>query len=77
MKSGWVHGLSEDEKVKLAKDLKYAEGALARLDKILALKEEDSRKPFNPDKIDGGWPYLAADANGYARAINEIRNLIK
>ena len=78
MKAVWTKGLKtkeEKEKRKLqltqAKDL--FDILLVELDK----KEIDARAAREPDYIDAGWPYAAADANGYIRAVQELKKLIQ
>lgn len=72
----WTKNLSAEEKEKLQAKLKQAQDVLNRLDEILADKEKDAMKAAKPDMIDAGWPYVAADNNGYLRAIQEVRNII-
>jgi len=72
----WTKGLSAEEKEKLQEEVKRAQGVLGRLDAILEHKLNDVHKASKPDYLDAGWPYKAADRNGYERAIQEIRSII-
>lgn len=72
----WTKNLSAKEKTELEQELKQAQGVLNRLDEILVHKLNGVRKAEPIDYLDAGWPYKAADRNGYERAIQEIRTII-
>ena len=78
MKAVWTKGLKtkeekEKRKLQLAQAKDLFDILLVELDK----KEIDARAARKPDYIDAGWPFVAADSNGYIRAVQEIKNLIK
>lgn len=70
----WIRGSRDPEKVKA--QLKSAEDVLEILDEIIQKKKLEASGGCKPDFIDAGWPYRAADLNGYLRALNELQNLI-
>lgn len=75
MLSVWTK--NEKDREALERDLKRAEAAFERLDHILSEKEKDALKAFPKDYVSSGWAYQAADCNGYRRAIQEVRKIIK
>lgn len=74
MKSVWTRDLEDQEKKKLQAAFNDADYLLKRLDKILGDKETQANKAFVPD---AAWPYVSADNNGYRRAIQEVRKIIR
>lgn len=77
MKAVWTKGLSEEEKEKRQEELKRAQPILDVLYKVLERKELDTLRATRPDYIDAGWPYRAADINGYLRAVQEIKTILE
>jgi len=77
MKVVWTKGLkTEEEKEKRAQALLNAKEVLDILYGILEDKELNALRAAKPDFIDSGWPYRAADINGYLRAVQEIKKII-
>jgi hypothetical protein len=70
----WTKGHKDPNSVKAK--LKSAQDVFEILDRIIEDKKAKASKGNPPDFIDAGWPYKAADQNGYIRAMNEIQNLI-
>lgn len=76
MKSVWTKGLDAKGKAKREKEMRAAKPILEALKSILDHKEREALKAKKPDFLDAGWPHKAADANGYARAVQEIKTII-
>lgn len=70
----WLKDAPDRDAVKA--ELRAARPALEKLDIILQQKKLDGMSGCKPDFIDAGWPYRAADLNGYLRALEEIQTLI-
>lgn len=77
MKSVWTKGLTAEEKKRRETEFKQAEEILKVLTEILNKKELDALRAAKPDHMDAGWPFKAADANGYMRAVQEIKSIIE
>lgn len=77
MKAIWTKGLSGTDKKQVEDEFARAEAAMSRLLDILGEKELKAMRATSPDWIDAGWPYKAADLNGYLRALQEVKTLIK
>ncbi len=78
MKAVWTKGLkTKEEKQKRQNELNAAKPILDTLTEVLEEKELKALKATKPDFIDQGWPYRAADINGYLRAVQEIKNILK
>ena len=71
-----VEPTTQKEKANRKQELKSAEPILELLMEMLNHKEVEALKATKPDMIDSGWPYKAADANGYIRAVQEIKTII-
>lgn len=69
----WIKG-RDAESVKAK--LKSSKDVLEILDQIITDKKLLASVGKKPDFVDAGWPYKAADQNGYLRALDEIQNLI-
>ena len=69
----WIKGRDPD---KVKAQLKSASDVLEILDQIILDKKLTASSGLKPDFIDAGWPYKAADLNGYLRALEEIQKLI-
>ena len=70
----WLKDQPDKEAVKA--ELLVARPVLERLDKIIQEKRIKASHGNQPDFLDAGWPYKAADMNGYFRALDEIQKLI-
>jgi hypothetical protein len=78
MKSVWTKGLkTKEEKEKRQLQLTQARDILDTLTKVLEDKELEALRATKPDLMDSGWPYRCADTNGYLRAVQEIKNILK
>ncbi len=77
MKAVWTKGLKTGEKSKREEQFKQAREILDTLIEVLEDKERKARKAVRPDYISGGWPYQAADNNGYIRAVQEIKTILE
>jgi hypothetical protein len=70
----WIKGQKDPDRVK--GQLKRSKAILEILDQIIEDKKQKASEATKPDFIDAGWPYKAADTNGYVRALEDIQNLI-
>lgn len=72
--AAWIKGRKDPDSVKAK--LESAKDVLEILDQIILDKKLTASSGCKPDFIDAGWPYRAADLNGYLRALEEIQKLI-
>ena len=77
MKTVWTKGLNDEEKKIRQEKVKQAREVLDILTEMLDHKEAQARKALKPNLMDAGWPYFAADNNGYIRAVQEIKTILQ
>jgi hypothetical protein len=70
----WFKGRKDPDTIKA--QLSSSKDILEILDQIIEDKKLVASSGRKPDFLDAGWPYKAADINGYLRALEEIQNLI-
>lgn len=79
MKTTWLKGLSDDQKMEMRKDFLSSLRLRQRLVEICNDKIDTSNSSMRSKDAYGipNWAYLQADAIGYERALNEIISLIE
>lgn len=77
MKKNWTKGEEDVEEFKQL--LSLSKPVLDKLSKVCynKLKSYNELKYKKPDYNEPNWPVVQADLNGYARAYNEIIELIE
>jgi len=71
-----VRWLKDRDPEEAKAELLAARPALEALRTIIEEKRIHASHGNQPDFLDAGWPYKAADINGYFRALDDIEKLI-
>lgn len=77
--SSWISGLPKDKQEEFSKRLLIAKDLFLRLSELIEIKNKDNNKArISKSSYDKpAFSEYQADANGYARALEEIQQLLK